>query len=203
MVTIDGKKCTLEKEKYNRNFIGDLMSPIIIYICFGREIDYYQTLYSVLSLIKYSDYCELKDHKVIIYTDAPEFFTKFINPISFNIEISRLTAEDLFLYKGGNTFQQVFRVKLALILQTLKTYQRSVLYLDADTYVLKDFSHEIMIDSKESGMCAREGLVRKKKNNNNDLKILQSYPQYFSRSNDLFMFNAGLILIHRDNTSIS
>lgn len=178
------------------------MTPVFIYICFGRVDDYNQALYSILSLIKYSSYFSSPDHHLIIYTDSPGFFEKYLKTQKYKIEFSYLDPETLHRLKGGEKLQQVFRVKLALIQQTLRQYQRNVMYLDADTYIIKDLAPELQISKYQSGMCADEGHVIHKKNNSNDLEIFHKYHQYFTDINSFKMYNAGLILIHFDNKAL-
>lgn len=178
------------------------MTPVFIYICFGREDDYYQTLFSVLSVAKYTKYFEASDHHMIIYTDAPDFFNKYLVSSKHKIEIRTLNQVELYALKGGSKLQQVFRVKLALISQTLSEQKRDVFYLDADTYFIKDFTKELSITPDTSGMCSDEGLIAKKKNQINAYEILKKFPQYFSDLENVKMYNAGLVYVHFENKKL-
>lgn len=178
------------------------MTPVFVYICFGREDDYYQTLFSILSLAKYTTYFQQPDHQLIVYTDAPDFFSQYISPTTYKIKFYSLTKEELYKFKGGDKLQQVFRVKLALIAKTLKEYQRNVFYLDADTFFTKDFVHELKITAEVSGMCSDEGFIAQIKGQRCAYEILQKFPQHFSHLEVVKMYNAGLVLIHIQNAKL-
>lgn len=178
------------------------MLPVMIYICFGREDDYYQTLFSIISFFKNTTYFKHNDHQLIIYTDNSEFFKKYLTTTKYNITFYQLTSHELKRLMGAEIYQQAFRVKLALIAKTLGEYKRNVFYIDADTFVTKDIVGELMIDSTISGMHDDEGLIIHKKNNEPALDILNKYPKYFSDVNHIKMYNAGLILIHIENSHL-
>jgi hypothetical protein len=176
--------------------------PVFIYICFGREDDFYQALFSILSVVKFTSYFQQPDHKMIIYSDNSEFFKKYLGSSKYNIEFHTLTQEKLYELKGGKILQQVFRVKLALIEKTLIETKRNVFYLDADTYFIKDFVSELQISPNESGMCSDEGYIAKRKNQRYAYEVLKKFPQYFSKLDEMKMFNAGLVFVHYQNTKL-
>lgn len=175
------------------------MTPTIIYICFKREDDFYQVLFSIFSIEKHTSYFSQKDHKIVIYTDNAEFFKTYLDSAQHNISYVQLSESELFELKGGSNFQMVFRVKLKLIEHSILSTTNSVLYLDADTFFVKDFINNITNDKAYSAFHCDEGLIYGRKTKETSWNIMSKYEKYFEDIKNVRMYNAGLIWVHRDN----
>lgn len=174
--------------------------PTIIYICFKREDDFYQVLFSIFSLEKKTTFFKHENHQVIIYTDNELFFKKYLQSKHHNIKCILLSDEQIFELKGGQSFQMVFRVKLKLIERTLIETQNSVLYLDADTFFVSDFM-KVLPSKQYSGFHCDEGLIKGRRTKETAWNIINEYSKFFENIDSIRMFNAGLIFVHKENIS--
>lgn len=179
-----------------------IMPTTIMYICFNREDDYYQTLFSILSLEKNTSYFSNPKHQIVIYTDNAAFFKKYLMSSRHNISYQELSVEQIYALKGGEKFQMVFRIKLALLWQALNQYGTHVLYLDADTFFMKDIFKEPPLSREFSGFHCDEGPIKGRKTKQSSWDIMSNNPQHFSNKDFVRMYNAGLIFVHFENAQL-
>jgi len=98
---------------------------VLLYLCYGQEEIFLQTLYSILSLLHVCD-GELAGITVAVYTDRPERFA------GLPVQCVPLTTALLDAWLGNSDY--IHRRKTCTIIDALDRFARPVAFIDADTY---------------------------------------------------------------------
>jgi hypothetical protein len=106
---------------------------ILCYQAYGRIDVINQTLFSVVSLLRFFD--GPAPLRVVIYTDMRALLEKFFAGDK-RVELIEITAADLQRWRGEINF--VHRVKLEVLQDCARRYRGSLFYCDGDTYFLSD-----------------------------------------------------------------
>ncbi|RZK30773.1 MAG: hypothetical protein EOO63_05875 [Hymenobacter sp.] len=106
----------------------------IVYLAHGLESTKYQAVLSIYSL-----YYQLggsnQDYRFIIYTDSDRtVLDKYLSGFPVTLEV--LSNEQMKRFKGPENY--IFRVKPAVIKDYFSKYKQTLLYMDTDTYFLRD-----------------------------------------------------------------
>lgn len=172
------------------------MNNYLVYSVFGNENFYNEVLYSILSYLKFH---KEDENLIIILTDNADFFKK---RISNNIIYHELNEEKIKLWKGKHNF--VHRVKVKVIQDVVSKYEGNFLYLDSDTYFIKNCSeifeninsNAIYFDKCEGKLIDNKGgIARKMKaflKNESEFKI-PSLNESLKIDSDFTVWNAGVI----------
>ncbi|CAM3738365.1 hypothetical protein FSS13T_02790 [Flavobacterium saliperosum S13] len=104
----------------------------LMYISLNNEKCHYEVICSILSFKKTNRFFF---GKIIIYTDDVTFFKEQL-PYFHNVvfEFVDLTVVNEVHSRYGN----LFRLKIVLIIEFLKKYRASVLFMDSDTFFIKN-----------------------------------------------------------------
>lgn len=102
---------------------------IILYQAYGSKEIYKQVYFSLLTLY-YHAREDFNQILIVVYTDNPTFFEKFLNSMPLAIEI--LSPVIIREFKGKNDF--VHRVKIYIIKDCFEKFRLDIFYLDSDTY---------------------------------------------------------------------
>ena len=102
---------------------------IILYLAYGKTNIFNQVLFSILTLHHHLRK-DTDKPKVVVYTDKPNFFSAYTDPL--NIQIEKITPQQIESYRGKNNF--IHRVKICIIKSCIEKYHTNVFYLDSDTY---------------------------------------------------------------------
>lgn len=125
---------------------------VILYLAYGKKNIFNQVLFSMLTL-HYHNNSTNSNFKIVVYTDKPEFFSKYI--IALNLQIEILTPQIIEQFKGKDNF--IHRVKICIIKDCIEKYKSDVFYLDSDTFFKKSPSDLIsQIDSATSIMNSND-----------------------------------------------
>lgn len=114
----------------------DIQEPFILVAqSFGRESEYRRVAFAILSYYAHNDGAAVP--KAILFTDQPSWFEPYFKelPISFVL----LTPEKIKQMRGEIDF--LHRMKIALIEEAFQTHHANILYLDSDTFFVKDPNH--------------------------------------------------------------
>lgn len=142
--------------------------------------------------------------EIVVYTDQPAYYQLF----SSKIHIEVLTPEKIQAWKGAKQF--VHRLKIMMLQDFFEKYKADVLYVDSDTYFLKDCSALFAaINQQTSVMHIKESLLQEKEN----LLLKKIYK--FAKKNtflidhetikiplDTPMWNAGVLGIAYENRNL-
>lgn len=162
---------------------------IIVLMVFGTKPSYHRQAYlAILSLLKQTT----QVHKVVILTDAPQYY-KFFGSL---IDVHTITQEELTEWKGAHDF--FWRIKIKGIEYAHLQYpQHDVLYLDTDTFLFGNLSEiQHLIASGKSVMHLQEGLLSAL--NSKTIKVMwkqlkgKTY-QHCTINAQSGMWNAGVI----------
>ena len=137
------------------------MKSIVIYQAYGQTAILEQNLFSVISLLKRHAGLSIVE-KVVVYTDNPEYFKSYLGNHSL-LQYELITPERLLKWRGAIQF--VHRVKIEMLLDAAALFPTSnLLYLDGDTYFVKD-PHDLIakIDAHHSIMHEAENIVNQGK----------------------------------------
>lgn len=102
----------------------------LVYLAFGGEDYYNETLFSLLSY--YRHHLE-GENTVVIYTDAPGFFNRQIPRPCILMPLSAIKIGEL---KGELDF--AYRVKIKVMQNAAFNFQGNILYVDTDTVFKKN-----------------------------------------------------------------
>jgi len=171
----------------------------LIYLSYGSESEYRRTIFSVLS---YFSWCGnlVESTRIIIYTDAPEYFGDFFPDRA--VEYYLLSPELLDEMKGADQF--VHRIKVSVINLTFENYpDENQLFVDSDTFFTANATQ--LINSIATGisiMHVREYAIEE------SLEMFASYNQaHFPRSFMMYInnhaFKVGKEMISFDNQDYS
>lgn len=134
----------------------------LVYLAYGGEDYCNEALYSLLSYYKYH---EPGENRIVIYTDNIDFFS---SRLPDNVIYTELTPEKIKEWKGSINF--VHRVKIKILQDAASRFQGNFLYLDTDTYFLKNCneffdsinSGELVFDRCEGSLIDNPGGIARK-----------------------------------------
>ncbi len=135
------------------------MKTVVVYQAYGREDILQQNLFSIISLFKKHDGLQ-GIHKILIYTDKPEFFQKFLGEQPL-IQYEHMDSERLQLWRGAIQF--VHRVKIEMLRHAAQLFpNQNLFYMDGDTYFTQDPAHLFArIGYEHSYMHEAENVIEK------------------------------------------
>jgi hypothetical protein len=176
----------------------------IVYQAYGKKEVLYQTIYSILTLLQKT---ESKNFRIVIYTDQIDFLKKFFSP-NDPVHYEYLSPEQMIEWKGAINFHH--RMKIEILKDCSKKYDGNILYLDGDTYFVKDIAPVLEnIKENQSVMHIAEHNLKKTKD------ILARKLYKFLKKNKITvkdkeinlpenftMWNAGAIGLHRKHHSL-
>lgn len=111
------------------------MKTVVVYQAYGRDDILKQNLFSIVSLFKKHEGLP-GIHKILIYTDRPDFFQKFLGDQDI-IQYEHMNSERLEKWRGQIQF--VHRVKIEMLKHAAQLFQNNNLfYMDGDTYFTQD-----------------------------------------------------------------
>lgn len=105
----------------------------IIYLMYGHRRFKLQALFSILTLYYYIQ-MKLDQYQILIYTDNDKTLKKYLGNIPITIE--HLSPEKIEDYKGKMKYKH--RIKICVIKDALQKYKNDILFLDTDTFFLKN-----------------------------------------------------------------
>lgn len=134
----------------------------LVYLAYGGEDYYNEALYSLLSYYKYH---EAGDNSILLYTDNVDFFSSHLPD---EVIYTGLTTEIIKEWKGSINF--VHRVKIKVLQDAALRFQGNFLYLDTDTYFLKNCNElfdtinagELVFDRCEGRLIDNPGGIARK-----------------------------------------
>ena len=107
------------------------MNNILLSQSFGKESEYRRVILAILSAFVY---VKPTDIKVVLYTDNPEFFKKWLSGIDVHYVL--LTPEKVKTMRGEIDF--LHRMKIALIEESFALFpEHNMFYIDSDTFFIK------------------------------------------------------------------
>jgi hypothetical protein len=135
------------------------MKTVVVYQAYGREDILQQNLFSIVSLFKKHEGLQ-GIHKILIYTDKPEFFQKFLGEQAV-IQYEHMDSERLQQWRGAIQF--VHRVKIEMLRHAAQLFQNhNLFYMDGDTYFTQDPANLFArIDYNHSYMHEAENIIEK------------------------------------------
>ncbi|WP_205499829.1 hypothetical protein [Rufibacter psychrotolerans] len=106
----------------------------IALLCYGKEVEFKRTLFSVLSFFSWYDPKE-KDVRVIIYTDNPDYFKPYLH--EFNVAYVYVPQAEI--EESTKKSGLIYRFKISVVEKTFEAYpQDDVLYIDTDTFFISN-----------------------------------------------------------------
>lgn len=102
---------------------------VLLYLCYGREDIFRQTLYSILSLMHVCG-PDLRAQRLVVYTDRPQRFA------ALPVECVTLTDAMLAGWLGDSDY--IHRRKTCTIIDALDRFACPVAFIDADTWYSAD-----------------------------------------------------------------
>lgn len=125
----------------------------LVYLAFGGEDYYNETLFSLLSYYRHHPDGE---NTVVIYTDAPDFFG---SRIPRKIDIIETTPEQIKEWKGKKDYP--YRVKLKVLQDAVSRFNDNIIYVDTDTVFTNNITTLFkMVSEGAMLMDACEGPLR-------------------------------------------
>ncbi|RZK32296.1 MAG: hypothetical protein EOO61_17055 [Hymenobacter sp.] len=107
---------------------------VIAYLAYGLESTKYQAILSIYTLYHHVGEVS-KDFLFVIYTDSDRrLLDKYLGELPVRLEI--LTKEQVKSFKGPDNY--VFRLKPSIIKDYFSKYKQNLLYMDTDTFFLRD-----------------------------------------------------------------
>lgn len=106
----------------------------IVYLAYGQDSSKYQVVLSIYTLYHHLGAAN-QDYVFVIYTDADRtLLDKYLEGLPIKLEI--LSKETVKQFRGPNNF--IFRIKSCVIKDCLAKYKCGLLYVDTDTFFLRD-----------------------------------------------------------------
>lgn len=102
---------------------------VLLYLCYGQEAIFRQTLYSILSLLHVCG-PDAGGHRIVVYTDDPARFA------ALPVECVILTPAMLADWLGDSDY--IHRRKTCTIIDALDRFACPVAFVDADTWYVAD-----------------------------------------------------------------
>lgn len=139
------------------------VSNYLIYLSFGNDDYHRETLYSLISFYKF--HTEKDPIKVLVYTDAADFF-KTILPSNVHYRI--IDRQQIQDWKG--TLNYIYRLKTKVLQEVCATYTGNFLFVDTDTVFLKNCSPlfdeiqkgQLLLDTCEGRLIDNPGGIARK-----------------------------------------
>ncbi|MEZ4801819.1 MAG: hypothetical protein R2797_03535 [Gelidibacter sp.] len=164
-----------------------------MYLVFGQDrSNYQQAIFSILSLLP-----QLHDNdEVVVITDSCDRF----EILNTKIRIIKISNETLEAWKGN--YGNFFRIKIMAMLHVAKdTNNKSILYLDADTFLFGNFQNlRVHLENGYNIMHTNEGKLSasKSKSQKPMWKSLKGKTvENIVITDSLCMWNAGVIGISK------
>lgn len=168
----------------------------IVTQCYGNEGIFYECAFALLSISRLYDKSFLPDTEIWIYTDKPEWFSRFKDcplPLHFRQMDERTIAQ----WKGDNNF--VHRFKIELLHDLAQGKQGNILYMDTDVILTHDIASMLTnIGKGELYMHVQEGRVSDGGN-----PVLKKLSAFLDSSSEMkstdhgiaqtYMWNAGVL----------
>lgn len=111
---------------------------------FGRENEYKRAVFAILSFYAHMT-LEINETKVILFTDNPSYFEQSLSELP--VQYILLTPEKIKWMRGEIDF--LHRMKIALIEEAFTASKGILLYVDSDTFFIKD-PVELFLNVSES-----------------------------------------------------
>lgn len=165
------------------------MTPItFVFLAFGNNIkNHAMANFSMLSLKKFAP----AQSKIVIYTDKPEYYAY----LSSIVETRMLDQNKINEWQGKHKF--VWRIKIMALLDSAEKDPGHLLYVDADTFALKDLrSLTEKLDQDFCFMHLRESRLCEDKAENKMRMWQQTQNKTYGGvvvNKDSYMWNAGLV----------
>ncbi|MBY0414161.1 MAG: hypothetical protein K2Q18_08345 [Bdellovibrionales bacterium] len=165
------------------------MKPVtFLYFAFGDNLNSHTLAnFSMLSLKKFAP----DNSRIVIYTDKPNYYT-FLSPI---VEARMMEPSLIKEWQGKYNF--VWRIKIMALLDSAKKDPGHLMYVDADTFALKNL--DSMIEKLEKNYCfmhLKESLLSEDKAKNKVLMWQQTHNKTFGGmlvDKNSAMWNAGIV----------
>ena len=110
-----------------------MMNRNLVMLSYGRETEYQRAIFCILSFAAWYEQ-KLKDTRINVYTDQPDFFRPFLNHLD-NVEYILLTAELMTEMLDGTDY--IHRRKVSVIDMTFKRFpNEDLVFIDSDTFFI-------------------------------------------------------------------
>ncbi len=172
------------------NFFKKQSNNQLLYISLFEPRYYYETICSLLILKKINFN---KKTKILIYTDNANFFYKEIekNNLLNYLKIDIVYKPTPYFKELLNQNNDIFKLKILIILNILESNNCNLLFVDNDTFILKKFSTVYKKISK--GYCYLHTEEYRIKDNE-----LSEYYDYFKRKKILISLKEKNLIISQD-----
>lgn len=174
-----------------------MVENAIIYQAYGIKAIIHETKYSLLSLLRVCTTQDLQNLMIVIYTDSMEEFSLFESAFPHFI-LKPIDQKIINEWRGEINF--VHRVKIKVIQDFCAWHQGKFLYIDSDTYFLKNplpifekIDHQMIPMHILEGSLKSKGVLMKKLN-----RFFSSFEFLINGveqklPSDVMMWNAGVI----------
>lgn len=186
----------------------------ILLFSYGNHVEYRRAIYTALSFLAWTAGTK-QDSRLVIYTDNPEFFKKYL--ADFSVHYVLLTPERLEEMLGGTNY--IHRRKICVLQDVYAAFpDDDIFYLDSDTFFTTDPSALLnQVQPETSIMQMREYALERGPQIYRDLMTFRfanaaEYPESFLRfiadheivvagktlkfNKEQYVWNAGVIGIH-------
>lgn len=177
----------------------------IILQCYGYEAVFLECAYVLMSLSRLYKPEELTNTEIWIYTDKPEWFSRFYDcplPLHFR----KMDAAQIKQWRGEIDF--VHRIKIELLLDFTETRTGNILYADTDMVFLQKLDNIWNgLALGELYMHMQEGRISDKGN-----PLFRKLDTFLRSSNairsagsplyDMYMWNAGILGFHTSHREL-
>ena len=177
----------------------------LLYMAHGDNTFKNEVLASVLSYLLLKQNAPAAPRAtVLIYTDQPDYFRQVLGDAP-EVKYEEISAAEWQAWRGDINF--VHRVKIVLLQHALANYGGQVLYLDSDTYFLRDEEPVFATLTRGQGvMHVREGVLSQSKVPLHQAvyAYLQAHaaPEWAAVSSATAMYNAGVIGLSASHTAL-
>ncbi|RZK44430.1 MAG: hypothetical protein EOO61_03805 [Hymenobacter sp.] len=160
-----------------------------------------EALSSILSYLLLKKQTGTVSATILVYTDEAKYFQQILGEVS-GVKYIEITAAQLRVWRGDIDF--VHRIKVELLRHALTRFGGNILYLDSDTYFLKDDTSLFQaIQSGQHFMHVQEGVLSQTKVllHQNLYRFLRMHfaPEWADVSSSTAMYNAGAIGLNEQN----
>lgn len=177
----------------------------IVLQCYGYEAVFLECAYALMSLNRLYTPEELAGTEIWIYTDKPEWFSRFKDcplPLKFR------KMDDALIKQWRGSIDFVHRVKIELLLDFVQTHTGNILYADTDMVFLQKLDNVWAgIAPGELYMHMQEGKISDKPN-----PIFRKLDAFLRSGNaiknnaaplyDRYMWNAGVLGFHSSHSQL-
>ncbi|OKL39454.1 hypothetical protein [Pontibacter flavimaris] len=166
----------------------------IVFLAMG-EVYARQAVYAILSLLKVYRMRLPESLRIIIYTNAPEYFSS-LEDISC-LDVVYLNEEKFCAWKGAGN--QLFRTKIKLLQEVRETVEGNILYADTDIVFFKRIDHlfhllnqgNCILHTKEAALSTAGFDAYRTSFCGRHLTLTSGWSIYISDRH--YMWNAGVI----------